>query len=151
MQQNYIPSVAMNLAELAPVFAWSYTGDGGGGATTAVGETVLGTVGPGNEQIALAGLRISPAAALTASDTNYATFTVNKRTSAAPGTAVPIATFTTKVTGGTGSWTAWQAVAVAVAAGTFVAPGDVITVSTAKASSGVVLPQLTLAGFVAIN
>jgi hypothetical protein len=151
MQSNYPPSIANNVAELAPVFRWAFAGDGGGGAATPVAEVALGTVGPGPEGIPLGSVLISPSAALTASDTNYATITVSKRT--AGGSPVTIATATTKTSGGggTGSWAAWTNVTIPAVAGAFVTPGDVITVSTAKASSGVVLPALTLEGFVTLN
>ncbi len=53
-------------------------------------------------------VRITADAGHTAHDTNYWTFTVAKRTAATPGTAVTIATKTTKITGGTGDLTAWK-------------------------------------------
>jgi hypothetical protein len=52
-------------------------------------------------------VRIMADAGFTAHDTNYWTITVAKRTSAAPGTAVTIASKTLKITGGTGNLTAF--------------------------------------------
>lgn len=46
-------------------------------------------------------------AAITANDTNYFTITANKRTAAAPATAVGFLAALLKLTGGTGSWVAF--------------------------------------------
>lgn len=88
------------------------------------------------------------AAGLTANDTNFATVILSKRTAALPGTAVPVAQFTTQTTGqaqGTGTWTAWLG-AYGPAAGilaTF-AQGDELTLQITKGGTGVVVPIMTL-------
>lgn len=80
-----------------------------------------------------------PAAALTANDTDYATLTVYKR-AAAGGSQTALASITTKITGGSGNWTAF----VAVDFGTIATPdllvGDNLTVAITKAGSGVAIP-----------
>lgn len=85
------------------------------------------------------------ASTLTASDTNYATVIVSKRT--AGGAAVAVAQFTTQTTGqpqGTGSWAAWSNL-FAPAAGILAnfAQGDQITFQITKTGTGVVVPIST--------
>jgi hypothetical protein len=53
-------------------------------------------------------VRVLADAGFTAHDANYWTITVARRTAAAPGTAVTVATATFKITGGTGNLTAWK-------------------------------------------
>jgi|HubBroStandDraft_4_1064222.scaffolds.fasta_scaffold292321_2 hypothetical protein len=156
MQANSPASIANVVASLDKICGWNYAGDGGGGQAVTVAELVIGQIGPGPDQIPIAAAEIAPAATLTASATVYATVTVNKRTNAAPGTAVPIAVFVTNTTanGGTGNWTAWKqvpATTLDTGAGSFVSPGDVITVATTKASTGTILPQFQLALFTGTN
>lgn len=87
-----------------------------------------------------------PGAALTAHDTTYATFTLRKRNGAG-GAAVVLATVTTKITGGSGDWTAF----IPVDFGTITSPDllatDELTVEITKASTGVVVPL----GFVRVR
>lgn len=136
------------------VFEWPKTA-ADGAAGTATAETAIGLIGPGPQAIALGAVQIHPAAALTADATNNATITVNKRTAAAPGTAVPIAIGVTAPSGAnsTGSWTAWQAVPLTIqtGAGSFVSPGDAITITITKGGTGVVVPQSYVAGYTKIN
>ena len=126
-----------------------------GSAAAATAETAFGIIGPGPVTIAVGQFQYHPAAALTADPTNNATITVSKRTPAAPGTAVPIAIGVTAASGAnsTGSWTAWKAVALTTqtGAGSFVSPGDAITVTITKGGSGVVVPQGVLVGYTTIN
>lgn len=85
------------------------------------------------------GIEFVPAAALTANDTDYATLTVYKR-AAAGGSQTALASITTKITGGSGNWTAF----VAVDFGTIATPdllvGDNLTLAITKAGSGVAVP-----------
>lgn len=81
-----------------------------------------------------------PAAALTANDTNFADVLVQKRT--AGGAATTVADFQTKITGGTGNWTAWSPVTVATTVA--VAAGDALTWSITKTAGGVVVPAFAL-------
>lgn len=84
-----------------------------------------------------------PGAALTADDTDYATITVSRYT-AAGGSKTTIATVTTKITGGTGDWTAKVPVAITLSADNAVAAGALITYEVAKEGSGVALPAGSL-------
>jgi hypothetical protein len=123
--------------------------------TNALAETPVGIIGPGPVAIALNQVQLHPSAALTADPSNNATITVNKRTSAAPGTAVPIAIGVTVASGAnsTGSWTQWKAVPLTTqtGAGSFVSPGDTITVAITKGGTGVTVPISMLIGFTTIN
>lgn len=85
-------------------------------------------------------VRYVPDAALTASDTVYATITVDRRN--ADGTnPVQVAQVLTKVTGGSGNWTQWVAVALTLTgANVGLAAGQILTVSIAKASTGTIVP-----------
>lgn len=149
MNLNNHTEVAAVLAEIG-CFEWPKSA-ADGAAATATAETMVGVIGPGPSAIALGAVQYAPAAALTSDATNIATITVNKRTLAAPGTAVPIAVGATLVTGtnATGSWTAWKAVSLTVqsGAGSFVSPGDTITVAITKGGTGVVVPQGILVGY----
>lgn len=117
-----------------------------GAAATLTAETPQGLVGP-NSAGPVGSVYFLPAAALTASDTNYATIQVQKRT--AGGAAVTIAQSTTQTVagGGTGSWTAWQAVQIALSTPTpTLAALDALTYNIGKTGTGVVVP----AGFLFI-
>jgi hypothetical protein len=136
------------------IFEWpKIAADGAAG--TGLAETPIGLIGPGPVGIALGAVQIHPATALTADPTNNATITVSKRTAANPGTAVPIAIGVTAPSGAnsTGSWTAWQAVPLTVqpGAGSFVSPGDALTVTITKGGTGVVVPIAFLAGYTNIK
>jgi hypothetical protein len=83
----------------------------------------------------------TPSAALTCSDTNYATITVSKRS--AGGAATQLFQKQTKCTGGTGSWTQYAPVSLgSVAGGGADAMGadGVFTWQISKSGSGVVVP-----------
>lgn len=105
-------------------------------AGTATAESLIPRLG---RQERIVGIEFVPAAALTANDTDYATITVRKRDGAG-GAAVVVATLTTKITGGSGNWTAF----VPVSLGTITAPdllsGDLLTIEITKAGSGVAVP-----------
>jgi hypothetical protein len=82
-----------------------------------------------------------PDAALTADNGNYATITVQKR-AAGGGSPVTVASKTTQITG-SGNWTQWVAVALALsttAANIKLAAGETLTVAITKTGTGVVVP-----------
>jgi hypothetical protein len=112
-----------------------------GAAATPLAETPQGLVGP-NSSGPIGSVYFLPAASLAASDTNYATLQVQKRTAgAAPVTIAQATTQTTAQPTGTGSWTAWVAVQIPLVtpAPTFAAL-DAITYNIAKTGAGVVVP-----------
>lgn len=106
-------------------------------ANTTTSETIMGRVA-GAMPIGHT-LYFSPQGALTADDTNYATITISKRT--AGGAATTVATAVTNVAG-TGSWTAFSPVAVTLTAA--VAADDVLTITVAKAGTGVQIPNMVI-------
>lgn len=120
-----------------PLYALKAAADGAAATTTA--ETLVGrspTALPSGHIIYL-----TPAAGLTADDTNYATITLYKRT--AGGGTTTIGQILTKITGGgTGNWTAWNPVAIVTSQP--VSEGDAITYDIAKAGTGVVVPACVL-------
>lgn len=149
MQGNYTPDVANALAatEIKSFSVAALT------AGTDLAETVLGAIGP-SAGLQIGKVTITPTlagGALTASDTLFVTFTLNKRTAA--GSPVVIASGTTKTSGsgGTGSWVAWTPVSIPVVAGAAVAPGDVITLAITHASSGTAVPVSVLELFTSVN
>jgi hypothetical protein len=127
---------------------WSDNTDSGG----SLGETLIATIGPGPSNIPISACSYQTSAALTASQTTYATITVYKRPGNNPDAGVgatPIATASTTTNqldaaadgASTGSWFAWQDIVVPAAPAAYVSPGDQITVSITKASTGVGVPQ----------
>lgn len=77
---------------------------------------------------------------VTANDTNFATFTVARRTAGAAG--VTIATLSTAITGGTGNITAFSPVAItlsATASNLVCAAGDELTLAITKTAAGIKL------------
>ena len=142
--------VAMLAAEIG-IFEWPLAAAVVAGSQP-IGETAIGILGPGPQQVAIGAILIHPSAAVTASDTNYFTITVNKRT--AGGAAVPIANASSSLTAGsgpTGNWSAWTTVAMTVVAGAFISPQDVVTVVTTKTGTPQTIPQLYLGGFTTIK
>lgn len=108
-----------------------------GAANTATAETPIGMVYAPAQVVAV---YYVPLAALTANDTDYATITVSKRTSAGA-SKTTVATLVTTVAGG--SWTAFARKAftlTATAADLIVASGSTLTFEIAKAGSGVAVP-----------
>lgn len=81
-----------------------------------------------------------PTAALTANDNDYATLRVQRRDSNGANPAT-VASQTTKVTGGSGDWTAFKAVALTNGAGVALAAGEHLTFDIAKAGNGVAVPS----------
>lgn len=80
-----------------------------------------------------------PAAALTANDTDYVTITIRKRDGAG-GAAATVATLTTKITGGSGDWTAFVPVSLGTITNGDLLVGDLLTIEITKAASGKVVP-----------
>lgn len=150
MNANFLPEVAATVSEMGVVdyLKAADTQDGGG-------ETLVGVIGPGAANIALSTCNFAPAAALTASDTQFATITVYKRTPLADASTVltQLGSVTTKTSGsgGTGSWSQNAPVSIPVDAGAYVAPGDVVTVGVAKTGGGVVVPAGQLNCYTTIN
>ncbi len=83
--------------------------------------------------------RILPDAALTASDTNYATITIGY-TDDLGGAATTVATITTQVTGGSGNWVADQSVAMTLATDPSVPTNKALKFISAKTAAGVAIP-----------
>jgi hypothetical protein len=143
---NSASDVGQFAAEAVPIVDW-YKAAVDGAANTATAETVVGVMGQGPKNISLAGCYFTPAAAVTANDTSYATLTLAKRTAGGSPTTIATATTQTTVGGGTGSWTQWAPILIPASTGAFLAPGDAVTLAIAKASSGVAVPQGTLSCF----
>jgi hypothetical protein len=111
--------------------------DAAAGTVTAV-SPIYYHVGPNKT---VTGVTIVPGAALTASDTVYATITVSKRSSAG-GAAVTIASIVTNVA--SGNWTAAVAKALTLSttpADLVLTNGDMIQFDIAKASTGTIVPN----------
>ncbi len=109
-----------------------------GAANTATAETTIGVLPEGGT---LLGAWVTGDAGVTADDTNYATITLRKRTSAGA-SATSIATLST-TTAGSGTWTAFAPEAftvVTAASANVVAAGSSLTLEISKPGSGVQLP-----------
>lgn len=104
-------------------------------------------IATGNETFSA--LKFMPDAALTAHDTNYATLTVKKRDGLG-GAASTVASVTTKITGGSGDWDAFEAVDLGTVTGGALAAGTVLTFTIAKSGGGVVVPAGKLYGVAAV-
>ena len=91
------------------------------------------------------GVTYIPDAALTGHDTNFATIIVRRRTALGADGGI-VATQTTKLTGGSGTWVAFVPVAIPLAAPVNVdlAAGQSLTVEIAKAAAGVAVPAGSL-------
>ena len=117
-----------------------------GNASDAFAEHAV-YIATGNETFSA--LKFMPDAALTAHDTNYATLTVRKRDGAG-GAASTVASVTTKITGGSGDWDAFEAVDLGTVTGGALAAGTVLTFIIAKSGGGVVVPAGKLYGVAAV-
>lgn len=113
----------------------------------AVGPYAAGGMAIGGGTLTLQGT----GATFTASDTNFTTFTVNKRT--AGGAAVPILIGSTKLTGAnaTGSMVAWGNVKLTAVAGASVSPGDVLTYAVTHGGAGLAVPASIIEIFPALS
>ena len=116
--------------------AYNYAMPADAAATTATAETAVQRVVAAGT---ISSLSFTPTAAVTASDTVYATVTVAWRDGAG-GAAKTIGSFTTKVTGGSGNLSAFTTYAVTGLTNTVVPANAVITLTIAKASTGTQLP-----------
>lgn len=104
-------------------------------AAADVGQVSFGPLPYG---VRFASAKLLPTKALTAHDTTYATIAVGSDDGAAGGVTA-LQTVTTKATGGTGNWVAGTAIALSsIDAADTVAAGRYLTVTVAKASTGVV-------------
>jgi len=140
MQKMYLPSVADAVAAI-PVMESAIVASESAG--TDITDQFLGMVGGA---VAIGSIYIVPVSAgLTASDTLYVTFTINKQTAAAGDVA--IGSVVTKVTGGSGSWTKWVPVSCTVVAGATLAANDTLFVSTVHASTGTATPTFQVCIF----
>lgn len=129
-------AIALGLAMgRAPAALWQKAA-ADGAAGTATAESVIP-----RPMLAcrVVGIELVPAAALTADDTDYATITVRKRDGAG-GAASVIASVTTKITGGSGNWTAFVPVSLGTITNADLLAGDILTVEITKAASGVAIP-----------
>lgn len=115
-----------------------FAADGSAGATTA--ETVVAEVKAAST---VAKLYLVGNDALTADDTNYATITVKVRDGAG-GAASTVASKTTKITGGSGDWTAFSKIDMGSLSNAVLAAGSVLTATVAKSGTGVQLPGWAL-------
>jgi hypothetical protein len=95
------------------------------------------------EDITITDVFIEPAAALTASDTNYATVVVARR-DATGGNVATVASESTQAlgSGGTGNWTAFSVVSLGSLSNTSLAEGQKLTVEITKTGLGVSVPIL---------
>lgn len=87
-------------------------------------------------------IKLIPHGALTADDTDYATLTIGYNDGAG-GAVTTIATITTKITGGSGDWTAGTAISLTLTT-TAIADGKLLSYAIAKAASGVAVPPFTI-------
>jgi hypothetical protein len=106
-----------------------------GAAGTQGAESVLGTAP--NAASTVVAVRFSPAASLTADNTNYATLFVYRR-AASNQAQTTIASVITQITG-SGNWTAWKEVDLTLS-NTALTANDVITYAITKTGTGVVVP-----------
>lgn len=114
-------------------------------ASTPAAETILGPIhdmkgisGATARQVRLLAVKVMQAtAALTGSDTNYATIGVYSYTSAGA-TKTTVASYTTKITGGTGSWAAYANIDLSpgiVASAAALPAGGTLTYDIAKSAT----------------
>jgi hypothetical protein len=140
MIKTYLPSVA-DCVSADPLVASAVVAAQSAG--TDITDQYLGMVGAAQP---IGQIYIVPiSAGLTASDTLYVTFTINKQTAA--GGDVQIGTVVTKVTGGSGTWTKWVPVACTVSANATLAANDTLFVSTTHASTGTATPSFQVCIF----
>lgn len=149
MNVNNASEVGVTLAEIG-CFDWPLSAAVVAGSQP-IGETSIGVIGPGPQALALSSVYIHPSAAVTASDSNYFTFSVYKRTAGGAGVLLASGSSSVTASNPTGSWAAWTPVPLTLVAGAFVSPGDAITVLTTKTGTPQTIPQLYLAGFVTLN
>jgi hypothetical protein len=157
---NNTNEIGNQLAEQG-LFEWQKNWSDGTDSGGSLAEIVIDGIGPGPINIPISQCQFVTSAALTASQTTYATINVYKRPGNNPdgglgATLIASASTTTNQAdaaadaASTGSWFAWQNVVVPASANAFVAPGDVITVAITKTSTGVGVPQGVLTCYTTI-
>jgi hypothetical protein len=111
-------------------------------ATTTTSERVVFTA---PENVTIIDVSVEPAAALTASDTNYATILLARR-DATGGNKVTVVSATTRTSGagGTGSWTAFGTVSLGSLSNTSLSEGQKLTIEVTKTGLGVGLPVMAV-------
>lgn len=120
--------------------------------TTGLAETPVGLFGPGPQSIAIGSCYYHTQGSLVASNSNYETLTVAKRTNGGSPTTIASATTKLSANGGTGNWTAFSNVNIPLAAAVeYVNPGDSITFSVTESGSGVSIPVGMLACFTTLR
>ena len=136
-----LSSSAFLLASAANGATW-FKESADGLATTATSERVVFTA---PVDVTITGIFVEPAAALTASDTNYATITVSRRDAGAGNKATVVSKSTqTAGSGGTGSWNAFGAVSLGGLSNATLTDGQKLTVEVTKTGLGVALPILAV-------
>lgn len=136
-----VSSAAFEVDGLSNGIQWfKESADGLG--TTATTERVVFTA---PENITITDVFIEPAAAVAASDTNYATITVSRR-DATGGNRVTVASRTTQTaaSGGTGSWTLFSTVSLGTPSNASISEGRKLTIEITKTGLGISLPVLVL-------
>jgi ribose 5-phosphate isomerase RpiB len=110
--------------------------------TTVTSERAVFTAPAG---ITITDVFVEPAAAVTASDSNYATIVVSRR-DATGGNKVTLASKTTQTSasGGTGNWTAFGSVSLGSLSNATLVDGQKLTIEITKSGLGVTLPVLVV-------
>lgn len=136
-----VSSGAFEVAGLSNGIQW-FKESADGVAAAATLERVVFTA---PENITITDVFIEPAAAVVASDTNYATITVSRRTTTGANRAtVASKTTQTAAAGGTGSWALLSTVSLGTLSNTGVSEGSKLTIEITKTGLGVDLPVLML-------
>jgi hypothetical protein len=110
-------------------------------------ELPIGVIGPGSAPIAFGAIQIHPNTTYTASDSNYWTVQVYKRTAGGAGVLLAQGSSSVSLTSPI-AFTQWVAssLVLSTGAGSFVSPGDVITGVVTKTGTPAAL-SFYLAGF----
>lgn len=132
-------AAARTLANIANSLRIGRTIAADAAASTTTAETLIGRV---PHACTVSAIKLTGGAALTASDTTYATITIYARDTAGAN-QVTIATIVTKTTGssGTGNWTAFKPVTWTTIANGSLPADYVLSYAVAKASTGTQLPE----------
>lgn len=143
ISQGAVPQAVRTLrdevAATKDAIQWSKVADAS--ASTATAETPFYRA---TEAKTITALYITPGALLTADNTNYATITIQKRPATDYTTPATVATLVTNVAGG--SWVAFTPKSLGTLTNATLAAGDVLTITIAKAGTGVSVPISTVTG-----
>lgn len=112
-----------------------------GAANTTTAAQVIYT-NLGEDTVQIGAVCYTPEDVLTADDTNYGTMTAELRGTDG-GLVGTVASQTTKITGGSGDWTAHKQVDFDLGAELSVAPGQSVTMKIGKSGTGVAIPPGT--------